>query len=548
MKNYHKIIISLVILFFISNCVIITELIPQKPSPSIHPKDILFIENLIDDKDIDIELFYVDGFDEPHTPPNVKPTKALEEFLLETKGNINLNQVGIVRVYHKNKNAKRIQIIITGIYSGAGTNINLAKSIVKRDENIEVWVLERRANQLEDRRKILKAIEEKKPDILLSMVEKDKFVLKKDSFYKPSKEDISFLGYWGLNVQLRDLYNVVLFAKNRVKEVILSGYSLGVLYVTNFLAMDFDETDKVLAGYTLVDRVILYDGPTVLDGYVKTEAEYLTGVYTIPANFIDGKKPLEENRVYPANGNGDGNINPFVIHDIKMALAYIVPDSLSIENYKNFLGEFPITNLAKFLIEFDDNYLPFKLFTASLGRADAQHIGKFGWYDIVQVRGLSPNKSYIDWLPREKNNCNEFNNYKDYLWAGLNQYCNMAEWYQPTRILLDFGSIHYNDTSKGWQKKYFSITQTKNINNKFLSVGLSRGLSSRVENYLKYKKLISAQDFTIIMIDGITHLDGDTMTDNGARQIIADLTVNWLNNKEIVSKEVKENKKSGCFF
>ncbi|HOJ64562.1 MAG TPA: hypothetical protein PLE45_09085 [Spirochaetota bacterium] len=539
-----KIILCIsIISILLQGCVIITELIPQKPSPSIHPREILLAENLIDDNNIGIELLYVDGFNEPHTPPNVKPTEALEKFLMETKGNINLNQVGIVRVYNKTKKADKIQIIITGIYSGAGTNINLAKAIVKRDENIEVWVIERRSNQLEDRRKILKAIKENKPTILLDMVEKDKFVLKKDAFYRPSKEDISFLAYWGLNTQLKDIYNVVNFARERANEIILSGYSLGVLYVTNFLGMDFDETENVLAGYTLVDKVILYDGPTVLDGYIKTESQYLTGVYAIPANFIDGKKPLEENRVYPANGNGGGDISPFILSDIKMALALILPDSLSIEPYKNL----PITNLAKFLVEFDDNYLMFKLFTGSFGRADAKHSGKFGWYDTVKITGLSENKKYIDWIPRKEGDCTEFNNYRDYLWAGLNEYCNMAEWYQPTRILLDFGSIHNNDTSKGWQKKYFNVTQTKNINNKFLCIGLSRGLSSRVENYLKYKNLISSNDFTIIMIDGITHLDGDTMSDNGTRQIVADITYNWLNNRNIVTEKAKENKKA-CHF
>lgn len=527
-------VISIVVLF--SSCiVIIGELIPKKPTASVKLKDIAKIQvnELLPESDVGFEVFYVKGYKEPHTPDLVEPKKRLKEFLLETHGSYDLNRSVIFRFFNKTKKADKIVILVTGIYSGAGTVSNLALSIVRRLSDSEVWIWERRANLLEDRRVFIKALKERKSSIILEKFEKDKFKLKENSFYQPLTEDISFVGYWGVNVLLTDLLNVVKEAKNRASQVMLAGYSLGVLYVTNFLASKFNIDDKEVFGYSLVDKTVLLDGPPMINGYIKSEYQYQTGVIILPYNVIEGKSKLESGKYYPCNATVSRDMSFFFVINSKATLAYLAPNELSIEPYKVNNNYLPITNLAKFLIEFDDNYQRFKLFTATFGRAEAEHTGKFSPSTVVKVKSLAQDKKVIQWRPFSEFEGIEFNNHIEYLKAECNEYFNMEEWYQPTRILLDFGSIHHNDTSRGWQKKYFNITGNIGIKVPFLCVGLSRGLTSQINSYLEYKRKISSNDFTIVMLDEITHLDGDTITDNGSRPVIADIVANWLYNKNI---------------
>jgi hypothetical protein len=533
-------LLSGIMILILVNCVIVKEMIPQKPTTSVSPFDLNPIpkENFIPDTRIGMEFFFVKGYDEPHTPPNVKPTKALESFLAETTGSSDLNRSGVVRFYDREKPSKRIMIILPGIYSGAGTLANLAKAIVRRNVETEVWIWERRANQLEDRRLLNRALKEKNPKLLYNILEPGTLNIKKGSFYQPSKEDISFVGYWGLEVQLHDAYNVVKEAKKRSGEVVLAGYSLGVLYTTLFLANNFGTKEKPEAGYSLVDKAILFDGPPQVEGYVTSENIYDAGVYIIPPNLVDGKKDLESGKVYPCNGSVDRDMSMFYKFDLKAVLAIIAPDKLSPEPY-NYLGrKMPITNYAQYMLGTDDNYSFFKLFTATVGRADAQHFGKFNYDDSVTITGLTKGKDKIDWIMRKEGDKTEFNNPDDYLWAANTDYFDMPEWYQPTRILLDLGSIHYNDTTNGWQSKYFNITENEKINVPMLCIGLSRGLSSRIDIYQNYRKMVSSKNFTILMINSLTHLDGDTMTDNGTRQYIADTAVNWLTGRKLLATDI----------
>lgn len=537
MRCFRFLYLFLILILF-SNCVVIKEMIPTLPSSSIDPFDLNLVDraNYLSLDDIGLEYFYVDGYNESHTPPNITPTQKLSDFLIETQGTTNLNRSGIIRIYNKNKVSKNILIMSPGIYSGGGTQTNLGYAIVRRDIDTEVWIWERRANQLEDRRKFIKAIKENDPNIIYNLLEDGKLKLKKDSYYQPSTEDISFVGYWGLNVQLGDLYNIVKLAKTKVECVILTGYSLGVSYVTNFLGNNFGTNDQFEAGYTLVDKVILFDGPPSIDSYVKKEDDYKNGVTIFPNNYFDGIDKLESGNYYPANANGTRNMDSFYLMDVKAVLAKLAPYDLSYEDYKSGAKSFKITNYAKYLIGIDDNYNFFKLFTTTFGRADAKHIGSFNYTDTVSIVDYSQGKDRIEWIDRRENDTNEFNSPKSYIDNATNLAFNMAEWYQPTRILLDFGSVHLNDTSNGWQKKYFNVTQTKYIDNSILTIGLSRGLVQNSSIYLKYKNRINSKDFTIIMVNGMTHSDGDSVSDNGGRQFLADIVANWLLSKPIIGK------------
>ncbi|MBN2423015.1 hypothetical protein JXB41_07350 [Candidatus Woesearchaeota archaeon] len=543
-----KLILIIFLIAALNGCVVITEMIRVKnPTPSFDPSDIVSFDknNFLAEEKIGLDFFYVKGFDEPHTPPNVEPSEDLKAFLMETQNTIDLNRSRIIRVYNNtNPNLQQVIILIPGLNGGGSTMVPLAKGIVRRLHESEVWIWERRANQLEDRRIIIKALTENDPSILTGLFKKDQFQLidEKKAFYKPAAEDISFVGYWGVNVNIQDLFFVVKEARKKAKEVILGGFSLGALYAGVFLSNEFGNENESIPGYTLVDKVVFFDGPPFTNGYINSEFIYKQGAYLFPASFINGIDKIRTGKYYPANANP----TDFFIIEAKAVLALLAPDALSPEPYTADDKKLPITNRAKFLIMFDDNYQTYKLFTATLGKANAKHTGKFGENTTVKITGLEENSDRISWILREKNDKKEFNNGDEYIASSVPIYSNMAEWYQSSEILLDFGIIRKNDTENGWQKKYFELNQTHNIDIPVLSIGFAMGLMQTKKRYLEYEKLIQSKDFTIIMIDEYTHLDETTVTDNGTRQISADIAANWLKGADLFKKDA-ENYKEAFF-
>lgn len=537
-----KIVFIIVLIAILNSCIIIKEMIREKnPTPSFSPSDITSFDknNFLNEENIGLDFFYIKGFDEPHTPPNVQPSENLKTFLMDTQKTIDLNRSRIIRVYNKtNTEPQEIIILIPGLNGGGSTMVPLAKGIVRRLHGAEVWIWERRANQLEDRRVIVKALTEKDPSILTALFKKDQFQLKdsKNAFYLPTAEDISFVGYWGVNVNIWDLYFIVNAARKKTKKVILGGFSLGVLYAGVFLSNEFKDENKSIPGYTLVDKVVFFDGPPFTYGYIKNEFTYKQGALLYPNNYVYGIDKIQSGKYFPADADP---INFFII-EAKAALAYLSPDAVSLEPYMTDNKKLPITNRAKFLIMFDDNYQSYKLFTATLGRANAKHSGQFGETTTVKITGLEESSNKITWILRNKDDKKELNNGDEYIANSVPVYSNMAEWYQSSKILLDFGIISQNDTESGWQKKYFNLNQTHNIDVPILCIGLARGLMQTKKRYMEYEKLIKSKNFTIVMLENYRHLDTITVTDNnGSRQIMADLLTNWLEGKELVNKDAE---------
>ncbi len=541
-----KFFVCLLLAIGLSGCVIIREMIPQLPSPSVLPEELNIYEKnlMVSDDDIITVNRFIDGFDEPNTPPNVEPTPRLASFLSERYNSHNLNRSMVFIVRTKTSQVKKRIILVPGIFAGAGTLYNLAKGIVRRERSTEVWIWERRSNLLEDRSSIQNAIAQNDPSSLYKMIDLQNGKLTPDAFHRHSLEDISFVGHWGASVMLGDLHKVVENARSEGIELILAGYSLGALYTTTFLASTFDTDKGKIAGHSLVDRVFLIDGPPLIEAYIKDENTYLNGAVIFPNNIIDGYNKLTSGSVFPCNGAGDKDMGVFFKNELNSALAFLEPDGTYPLLYIN---KFPISNMANFFINSDDNYNGFKLFTGTFGRADAVHSGVFSARTTVQVTGLKPGTKMIGWISRSTDNCTEFNDPLEYLRTNLQPDFNMPEWYQPTRIMLDFGAINKNDTSKGWQSKYFRITENSKVDKPIFCIGLSRGLSSRIENYKKYADSISSNDFEIIMIDKFTHIDGDTVSDNTSRQIIADVIANKLYGNQIIDKSAK-NYDRACVF
>ncbi|OHD44715.1 MAG: hypothetical protein A2Y29_05720, partial [Spirochaetes bacterium GWE2_31_10] len=467
----------LLIISTITNCAIVKQMLPAVKESKTGVSPLSIEEEVIKNTNVQLEIFSVAGYNEPHTPPLQKPTRRLEDFLLRTHGTIDLNRSLVYKYYNPEFQSTTIQVMVAGIHSGVGTIANLAEAIVLRSPETEVWIWERRSNLLEDRSLFIETLQTKNTSRLLESLEPDTYKPKADIIFTPTTDDISFAGFWGFNVFAGDLFNVINKAKSLEKKVILSGYSLGVMYVTNFLANLFTTDGVAEPGYSLVDGAVLYDGPSQIDAYVTSENKYKKGIYIFPpGNFIHGINELETGKIYPCNTDGTGAIDPFFKIETKAILAAIAPDDIAPIRYTSGFQSFNISNLASALVEVDDNYHPFKLFTATLGRADANHFGVFSKKSVVSITGYSNNKIHIDWIYPEHFPGEEFNDIPQFLYTVSNKTFNSSDWYQPTRILLDLGSIHKNDTSRGWQKSYFSVSENSKINIPMLAIGLTKGL------------------------------------------------------------------------
>jgi hypothetical protein len=133
------------------------------------------------------------------------------------KRNLDLNQVGVVKVYASSK-AKNVMVI-----------------------DWQIWAVERRENLLEDQSELNKA-----KDGEATVEETFNYYLGyltnpavKHHMMLIPETDVSFAREWGMNVAVEDLHTVIERAKRRGGKVVLAGHSLGGTVVTAYATWDF---------------------------------------------------------------------------------------------------------------------------------------------------------------------------------------------------------------------------------------------------------------------------------------------------------------------
>ncbi len=244
------------------------------------------------------------GFNEVHTPGS----GAAEEYAIPADSPIrqilgdapDLNRVTYVRTALADADAppRVILILIPGFLGGAGNFDPLARDLVREQNgNLEVWAVDRRTNQLEDRRGALYARagaeaagsdEEAMRDAIAegvrfyfpdATIDRDgvpgpdgPFTLPDavpgdgdSDFQKLSQDDLrGIFAHWGVDTYVRDWRELVLAARAIVGEdglVLFGGHSMGTTWTGVFAAYDFDVTPGgVEAGYELVDGLLLLEG------------------------------------------------------------------------------------------------------------------------------------------------------------------------------------------------------------------------------------------------------------------------------------------------
>lgn len=514
-----KFLLYIILFLQIISCkiVVLKEMIPQTPGESIMPSDIekqlVDMEITVDKEFTTIPGFYDENCTEEKLSDNIK------DIIFSNSGEKDPNRTPVLKMTREDSTNKRTYIIIPGIFAGAGCLTGLGEGIIRRDNESRVWLWERRANLLEDRR-FVKDVFDGKADFSSAGFDEDR-----DKFYKPSKEEVAFMANWGIDLHLRDLKAVIEEASIDSEEIVLCGFSLGAYYTGMFMAYDFDG----VAGYSLVDRAFFLDGPPMTENYIKTEKDYYNGVYTFPLmTKFDGLNSLVNNEVFPVNWD----TSQFIEREYISLKARLFPDEISVEEHSSIKGSYKVTNRTHYALSLDDNYQMYKLFTSTFGQANGRHIGSFSPAGTAFLLGPSDGDDYVTWIkPDKPENVDEMEEFIDvdmYLKDFIAYDYNYTEWYQPTRVLLDAGIINNNDSSEGWQSKYFKFIHQAEVDIPVTAVGLTRGLMSNDKLYKKYFDSTSIEKHNIILVDKLRHLDTGMLNDRFSRQYLADIIVKEL--------------------
>ncbi len=424
------------------------------------------------------EYVVIPGYQEEHTPDIYN--KAYYE-----------------RYYISKTSTNTILVLMPGIYGGAGSLDLLARQLVSSNDGLEVWAIDRRANIFEDRSVMKKSIRTSNPYLAFDYYVKN--YKTPEGFNPVPPKDIAFMGYWGLEVHLRDLHEVILKAQEQAPRVLLGGHSLGAAISGFYTAFDFGQ-GKTDPGYKHISGLVLLDGGLGRTGGFDIKLESL-GLG--PLELFSGVKGLEEGKDSPYLTFA---LNPkmFVRRDVLILLGYLKPKELAPEG----LYPFPLTNLAALGLSEDDQYSSSTVFSSSWGQVfNAETAGNLtavilGGVEGVRsqsVTGVAKGASFVDWdqgdLSRERSNIAEVAKSSSLIDT------NTTEWYFPIRLALDMGSLNVRlDNAKGY-------IPTSQVTTPTLAIGAGRGLAPDARSFAAYQNARPGSAFSTYNLPGLTHFD-----------------------------------------
>jgi pimeloyl-ACP methyl ester carboxylesterase len=359
------------------------------------------------------EYLQVPGYVEPHTPgsgagvempasPNVQSIAGAEP---------DLNRVTYLRTFLAKPNAPApdaIVIFVPGFLGGAGTFSPLAKDLVaKYNGNLEVWAVDRRPNQLEDRRGSEYGLElianaTSDDEIREALYAATFFYLPEPdesvdtngngevdpptelpdalgelrSYVRLDQDDVRFFAHWGVDTYVRDWKALVDAARAIVGEdgvVLFGGHSQGTYWTSVFAAYDFDPDPNVVdAGYSHVDGLVLLEGGGGRGASASAPglATYEATVAALeqpggPDVFLGSFQGIEPSLLGPgAELAGLAGIHlPFEPAIVQQTEVFLAPP------FSLFFSS-PTDNQSLIGFFLDDDFQPFTAFRAGLGFSD----------------------------------------------------------------------------------------------------------------------------------------------------------------------------------
>lgn len=366
------------------------------------------------------------GFVEVHTPGSGAPeehapTAAVTDLL---GADVDLNTVTTVRTSFDNGSGappRAVLILIPGFLGGATTFDPIARDLVRKfDGSIEVWAVDRRPNQLEDRLGAQHAVSgATSPACMASPPTPDCAIFVGAQFYSAdldvdplgdfpgpgdldldldgvldpqgtltdgfgatrgpivlAQDDARFMAWWGLDTYFRDWKLLVEEARALVGEtglVLLGGHSQGTTWSSTFAAYDFDPDPAVVdAGYESIDGLILLEGGGVGPG---SDTKPTRIQYVVNVNWLGtaGGPPvfLEDFSGIPLQDLGTAG-------EVSAIAGFFQPDEPALVQRTPTFGSgvvelllgAPASNRAVVGLFLDDDFSPISAFRASIGFSD----------------------------------------------------------------------------------------------------------------------------------------------------------------------------------
>jgi pimeloyl-ACP methyl ester carboxylesterase len=338
----------------------------------------------------DVRFVRIDGFAAPGTPSN-------------------LNKVGILQI--GSAKARNVLVLNPGTSASAAYFAPLAKTVVGKLPDWQVWAVERRENQLEDH----SVLDQAKAGTVTGQQLFDYYLgfLTNPSitthFQLIADADVAYAHEWGMRVEIEDLALVVKEAKKHGRRVVLGGHSLGGSITAAFATWDF----KGKAGARKLRGLVFIDGgsgPTPI-----TPEQATTSLQTLENGtpwLTFGGIPAPFAGLFNATGSMGVFLDPDA-PSIGQSFALLPAD---------LKPPIPVTNLAQYGYALDTETSPPALIAAQahLGHLAASGDPR-GW---DQAGEITPILRYAEMFSGK----------------GL-QGLDGTAWYHPQRLTLDSGAV-----------------------------------------------------------------------------------------------------------
>jgi pimeloyl-ACP methyl ester carboxylesterase len=165
------------------------------------------------------------------------------------------DKVGVIKVGPSS--AKNVLVLEPGTSAAAAYFVPLAKWIVSKTTNWQIWAVQRRETLLDDESVLNLAKENKASptevyDYYLGYLKNPSI---KHHVQTVPNSSVEFAKQWGMKVAVEDLHVVIGAAKKLGGKVVLGGHSLGGSVVTAYATWDFDGRAGAddLAGLVYID-------------------------------------------------------------------------------------------------------------------------------------------------------------------------------------------------------------------------------------------------------------------------------------------------------
>jgi pimeloyl-ACP methyl ester carboxylesterase len=533
------------------------------------------------------------GFQEPHTPGSNAVDEMPASLAVERIAGLSpdLNRVTTLRARAfgaDGESPDTVLILVPGFLGGADTFAPLAQQLVQAlGGDVQVWVVDRRPNQLEDRRGARWSADGAIAQLPQRMAEGLQFYFAEtsaldidqdgvvdplytlpdatgglSSYVKLAQNDVRFAAYWGLDTYLRDWKILVDEARALVGPngvVAFGGHSMGTSFATAFAAYDFDPGGSIDPGWSHVDGLLLLEGGGLGAGAATkpTLAQYQAQVAALatpggPDVYLANFSGIPLQDLGPA-----GEIAGIAGWFRPKEPSLVQRTALFSAGILSTLFQHPVDNETALGLFIDDDFSPVGAFRASIGFSDdgpnaLQSIGLVQYY-VAGAPAGGPRRTWkrhddptLPSCPPNVANagvgCALLSNGPQqpfaFVWGverevtdirtlarAQFEHANGVEWYYLSgRINLDFQ--YGRDSSVLGDESLLAITQNASVNVPVLGIGGSNGLTPIAASFDPYHASIATPpaDREVVILEGYAHLDVIQAAENEAVPAI----VAWL--------------------